>query len=777
MIFKTVQDCQDAINAGENVRTSRSENRAKVNNAANGVPPLTADEAAAAHVHVNTNWLEQAELHLQARSQFLTGFYHSQRFFTVQFVDDANVPQHKRAKWESWITRKINRIMRKSKHYFALHDSRFASVVAHGIGPCGWFDKTKWCPDYVAIEDLYVPTDTKVDFSNMEWFAIRYPYTEGELAKRAWGKNAIRGWKKKAVAAILAEYHQDNTESIPTYDWNSQPEKMWELVKQNGYYTSDAVPTIPLLHLFFKDTDDNGRCTWKMRVLPAQETKGEDTQEFLFDPSTDQEGKPATDQDGKPATEQPFAASLDHILHCQFGNLCNKAPFLYHAVRSLGFMLMEPCYWSNLMLCRLIQHTFEQFNVWLQASDPAGKSRAQMVNLFDQAFLPDGISIVSKEKRHQIDPQLVEMVMARMKQLQSEKAAQYTQQADTGTKKEQTAFETSVKMQQVNTMTAAILIRAYIYETFLYEEICRRFCLSDSKDQDVIDFLDDANKFGIPREFLNVELWDVQPEIPSGSGNQTMEMAKVQMLMQARQQFPPAAQQEILQRFAILNTDPRTAERWVPLGKPGVTDAQTDAENKFGTLMTGVPVNERPEFSPIEQCEVLITLLGKKCDDIEKAGNITTQETLQGMSTVAQFVQSLIKRIDQDPNEKQLAKKLSDVLGQITNLLKKFAQNLAEKEKKQNGQPDPAALAKAQAVQMQAQVKGKTSAAAAAQKLQQGKQKFAATQRQKAVQTILDEKRKNIKALGDEKRKNLSAAAETHRSRFKALREGSNGEK
>src|ERR1700723_514414 len=111
MNFKTVQDIQDCITAGDNVRRDRSANRAIVNNAANGVPPLTAEEAADTGVEVNVNWLEQSELHLQARSQFLTGFYHSQRFFTVQFNDDAVVPKDKQAKWEAFITRRLNKVL------------------------------------------------------------------------------------------------------------------------------------------------------------------------------------------------------------------------------------------------------------------------------------------------------------------------------------------------------------------------------------------------------------------------------------------------------------------------------------------------------------------------------------------------------------------------------------------------------------------------------------------------------------------------------------------
>lgn len=771
MNFATPQAVYDAISAGDDVRRVRSENRALVNNAANGMPPLSEEEAKSANIKVNTNFLEQAEIHAQARRQYLTAYYRTQRFFSMQFGPEVDVPGNNKAKWESYITGFINRKMRKSRDYFELRRSTDANVVAHGIGPCAWFDRHKWCPDDVAIEDLYIATDTKVSFKNLEWFCIRFAYTEGELARRVFGPCSLKGWNKEAVKKILHEYHEDNEEKID-YDWLNAPEKMWELVKQNmGYYISDAVPTIPLFHLWFKDKDEAGLECWKMRVICDTEVKGETAlnEEFLFDPSQSFE----TGKVKKSAVkaEKPSARRLEEILHCQFGDISNKAPFLYHSVRSLGFMLMEPCYWSNLLLCRLIQFTFENFNVWLRSTDPAGKARAQMVNLFDKAFLPSGISIVPNTERHQIDTQTVEMVMARMKQLMAEKSATYTQQSDTGTHKEQTAFETMTKMQQVNAMMESLLTTSFVYENFKYMEICRRFCLTDTEDEDCKEFQTACKKFGIPRQYLNVELWDISPEIPLGGGNPTMGMAKAQALMAARGQFPPPAQQEILHRWTLEMTDPRTAQQWVPVGEnKGVDDAQRDAEFSFGTIMSsGVPVQHAYQFSPIEQLEVFLTLLSKVVDDMEKDFSLVNSNSLRGADAAAAYSGSLLQQLTQRPDEKENVKKFGKVQGMIVNALKGLRQRMMEAQKKQQAQPDPAAQAKAQTTLMLGQTKMQIDAAKAAQKLKQNKEKFAAEQKRKGVSTFLDEHRKSVQVVGEEKRKNAMAVGEAKRSRIKSF--------
>lgn len=770
MKFASPQDVWSAIQAGEDVRRVRSENRALVNNAANGVPPLSPEEAKQTNTRVNCNFLEQAELHAQARRQYLMAYYRPPRFFSMTFRTTCVVPPEKKANWEGFITGFINGKMRDSLEYFELRRSTDANVVAHGPGPCAWFDRKRWLPRAVAIEDLYIPTDTKVDFSNLSWFCVRVPYTEWDLAKRVFGPNRLKGWNKEAVKKILNEYHDDNDETLD-YDWMKNPEAMWELVKQNaGYYASDAVPTIPLLHLFFQDRDEQGVECWKMRVIADTEVKGgaENNEEFLYDESMSWE------KENKRKKEKHFARRLSEILHCQHGDISNKAPFLYHAERSLGFMLMEPCYWSNLLLCRTIQYTFEHFNVWLRSNDPQGKARAQMVNLFDKAFLPQGISIVPSSERHQINFDLVNGVMARMKQLQGEKAATYTQQSDTGTHKEQTAFETMTKVQQVNAMMESLLITSVFYETFKYREICRRFCLDDTNDEDCVSFQKEAKKFGIPREFLNANLWEIMPEIPIGGGNPTMAMAKIKDLMAMRSQFPPEAQQEILHLYALeMSGDPRTAQRWVPLGKEkSVTSAQRDAENAFADMMaTGLPVQQDTQFSPIEQLEVFLVMLGGVVDAMEKDFTLVSAQSLKGADTSANFAALLLSQIAQRKDERENAKKFAKVLGMVQNGLKGLRQRWTEQQQKQNGKPDPAAMAKAQSTMMLTQTKIKANQATTAQKLSQKDKSFKADQTRKAIGTVLDEKRKTAQLVGEEKRQNIKTANEVKRSKMKSFDE------
>lgn len=664
--FSSASKVSSTISAGQDTERLRAENRVKVNKLFDGFPPMEADVAAKIGVKINVNWLEGKVIEQQGVDQYVTAFTRQANYFKVNLP---NVPVDKAVDWSTFITQKLNRPLKKSKKFFNLIKEKSASVVRHGIGPQTWYSKTSWLPSFVAIEDLRIPTDTKTSLDNLMWFGIRKRYTLGEFAEKTFDEEADSGWNKPVVAKILDAYKEE-TNTGPNYDWSTNPEKMLELYKQDmGFWMSDAVPTIAVWHFFHLEGKGKDR-HWELKIVPAEfGVKGVTSDTFIYDGS---------DSDDKEQAKQ-----LENILHVQFGNLSGKTPFMYHAVRSLGFLLMEPCYWSNLIRCRFLQHVWENFNLLLRGGDPGDRARTQKVELFDKAWLPEGVSIVPQTERHQIDPQLVEFAMAQMKQLMGEASSSYTQDSDTGTAKEQTAFETGVKLNQVNRMMASILNDVSQQETFAYTEIARRFCIEDSDDEDVIKFRKACAAYGIPKEMLDVDEWDITPEMPMGSGNQSIEMAQATQLMAQRGAFNGDAQAEILHIWtSAVTNNPRLASILAPLGQnQKVTDSQRDAEFAFGTMMLGVPVRMKPGLNPVDQVETILGLTAGVIQRIEKSNDqMATEGEIAGLNTNLQYAQGLIAQLAQDPQQKSKVKEYSDSMGQLMNALKGFEQRLQQKQ-------------------------------------------------------------------------------------------------
>lgn len=738
MSFDSASKVSQTIHTSDSVDLIRQQNRAKIDNLFNSAPPLDADRAKKQNVKINVNWGEAPRIAQHARRQYNNAFLRpGSDFFKVSIPC---APVEKRLDWGLFITNALNRPLKRALPYFETMRGKFASVVLHGIGPTIWEDADSWCPTVVPLEDLRVPTDTLLDFSNLTWFAIRKPYTPGELAKKAWSKyneydgNEIKsGWNKDVIKKILKEYHKDDPSAASqNINWLDNPEKMADLYKQNGgFYSSDAVDTINLWHFFYLDDSNPSKCVWRLKIVPDTGVRGKTDGDFIYD-----------------CGKKVYATELSHFFHCQFGDLSNKAPFKFHSVRSLGFMLMEPCFWTNLLRCRTIQHVFENLNTWFRNTDPAGKAKAQKVELFDRAFLPEGVSIVPQGERHQVNGDLINFATANLRQLMAEASATYTQEADTGTNKEQTATETMAKVSAVNATLSGLLLIAFNYEMHSYLEICRRFCKRNSEDKDVKKFQKQCKAYGIPSSYLNPELWDVDPVIPMGAGNPLMEISMAKEMLAMKPMFGPEAQQEILhEATAAITGDPKKASRWAPVNeRAGVTDAQQAAEFAFGTLMQGVPIRIKEGLSVIEQAETLLGLLAGKIAMIEQSGNMTDQSGLNGMQNVASYISQLIQMLEQDEQQKPVARQFADDLGNLTNILNGFAQRLAEQQQAQGGGLAPEAMAKITALQTEADAKARIAEANAAQKRMHKEIQAQQNEERKDAQTISQIAREEAKA-------------------------------
>lgn len=745
MNFSSAQKCLATIRSGDSVEFIRGNNRTKVLNAANCLPPLDQKTADDLGIKINVNFGELLVLLSHARSQLVSAFLQNQFFFTVKLPV---APAEKQSDWEAFITKEINRPMRESLEYFEVQRSKWSSVVTHGVGPQDWPKDDHWCPRFIAMSDLRIPTDTTLDFKNLNWYAKRVNYTPIELIDEVFNDKPNNKWDKKAVANILKQYKELNvTDATNNYDWNTSPEKLAELLKQNGgFYGSDAVPTIPLYHFYFEDTKKPGG--WFMRVVAdTAAVKGSDDNDFLFQ------------------SDEPIAKTWQELLHCQFGDLSTDAPFKYHSIRGLGYILLEPTFYTNLTRCRMLQHLNDQFNVWLRQIDTPDKARKQIQEFGNYQVIGNGISIIPQTERHQVEGGLIEMAFAQLKQLASEASSSYTQQADTGTQKEQTAFETRVKIEQVNAMMSGILLVAFKYASYEYREIARRFCLKNSTDPDINKFQRRCKQYGIPPEWLDVDHWEVEPVTPLGMGNPTIAQAAAQQLMALRQGLPPMAQNEIMhENILTITKDPRKAARWAPLdGKPEQSDASREAVGLFATLLTGVPIPLWPRHL-IDQINAILPLLAGKITIYTQRDNMANNEEASGLQNVLMYLEQAVQSLGQDEQQAQLVKQYSDSLGKLGNEIKGLAQRglqHAEAQKQaginaQNGEAQAELNGKLQAMQVQAEAKARDKDATTAQSIHH-----------KEIAFRSDESRKNKAAQEEQKRKDAAAFNELENSRIK----------
>ncbi len=736
MNFKDASKVAACIHSMDDVERQRGLNRLPVNRQFNGFPPLSEAEADRVGLDVNVDFKQATMLAQDAIGQYKSAFTAPGQYFTVTIE---NAPVNKRDEWSGFVTRKLKAMMthprsRYSRDYFNLWDNKAAAIVLHGPGIQQWLDPDCWCPRFVAIEDFRVPTDTNVSFDNLPWFAIRREYRPGEIYNKAFGKNAPAGWNKKALKTILKSIKDDNFRKYFTnVDWDS-PEKWLEILKQNsGYFMSDAVLAVPFWDFYYLNEDESG---WLRRCVCDTNTPGEQQDEWIFT-----------------SGEKTVAKRLSEILHMLPGDLNNKPPLKYHSMRSLGFTLVDPCFWQNITHCWLLHHTMMSFRPWFNVEDPEDRARQQFVDIGSSVNIPKGVSIVPWDQRHRIDPTLVRMTMAANQQVIGQASDTYTQEIDTGTQKERTAFEASALLNLKQTALQRMLTNAYKTENFAYVEICRRAAKKGSNDPDCRRFYKACRDYGITEDCLDVDEWTVEPVTTMVQGNDVLELQRAQMLMEIKPQLPPEGQDVVTFKYvSAVTKNPAEAQRITKLGeKPMVTDSIHDAQLAFGSLMQGVAVQPKGGFNPIEQEDTLLGMMQQFIERTQVIGAMEPEDTL-GLNNAALYVQAQIQRIAADPREKGRVQGYSQQLGKLMNTVKAAdQQNRQKKQAEQangNGNGEGAAqlaedLAKQRAM---GQEKAQNRAVSFDQRARQKEEGFLNEQRRQEQSHQIDLRRQSEEA-------------------------------
>lgn len=737
----------------------RSMNRTRINNLFNGVPPFDETQMRENGININVNPLGGTTLAHDARAQFYSAFLRPGQFFDA--ATDYG-PKHKRITCSQIVTTEINKKMKRSLGYFETFRSKFAMDVLHGIGPSAWRNRDRWMPDAVAIEDIGIPSGTLLTMENLPFFYIYRSFTLPEIIRLTKRANVEKGWNMKLVNKLI-KWVDSATQALMGTNWPEvwSPEKTAERIKgDGGFYTSDQVPTINCFDFYFWN-DENGKEGWNRRmILDAwSEPQGslgtggmsdrKDLEfaknQFLFNPG-----------------DRKYADKLSELLSFQFADLSAVAPFRYHSVRSLGFLVYGVCHLQNRMYCRFNESAFEATMNYLRINSPDDADRALKIDLVNRGIIDKSVEFVKQADRWQVNASLIEMAMNENRRVIDQNSSSFTQQpASVGTGDRKTKFQVMAEIQQTTALVQAAFNQAYRYQEGEYYEIFRRFCRCDSDDIDVREFRANCLRQGVPEKCLMPDCWEIKPTQVIGAGNKTMEMAISEQLLSMRNLFDPEPQREILRdvTFAITG-DAAKAEAWVPDEPVRVTDSVHDAQLATGTLMMGLPVSMKTGMNHKEYVVTLVgnlTLMIQKC---QKQGGMATQQQIEGFSAVAQHIQQHLQILSQDPAEKPFVTEVEKEVAKMMNLVRAFSQRLQEQQQEaqaQSGGIPPDQQAKVATTQAMAQVKIQNSKTSHAQKTAQKQIAFEGQQQRDQQAFELEQRRKNIEAMHNHARDNVAA--------------------
>lgn len=750
------EDIQFAVWSLREAEYFRSKKRALIASLFDGTPPYSQREVEENNIAVNVNDLSGTREAHNARAQFSAAFMKPGAFFSAR--TDAG-EKHKREGYGRTATKHAAKIMKRSLPYFETLRSKFAMVVLHGISPCVFPDAARWNPRPIAIEDVLVPGDTELIMDDLPFFAVYRRLTGKQLIKMAKGPKPDPGWNQSLVNACL-KWIDEQTIRLAGDSWGDywKPEFFEQRIKEGGVaYANDIAATVNVYDFYYWN-DDKKVSGWNRKMVLDPWT--------MPDPGgirTKLTGGPYSEKNQclyDPGTRK-WADSREQIINWQFADLSAVAPFRYHSVRSLGFLLYSVCHLQNRLRCSFNAAVFEQLMILMRIKTMDDMQRALSVNLVNRGFVDDSVDFIPASERYQVNAQLAQMGLMENANLIARNSSSYTaKQGGTQDNRVPTATQWMGEEQKLTQLVSAGLMQAYEYQRPEYREIFRRFLRKNSTDPDVREFQKNCLKDGVPEDVLyNLAAWDIEPERVFGAGNKTLEVAVAQWLMENRMNFDPQAQRRILHDATLAITDDAArADALVP-DEPVVSSSVHDAQLAIGTLLVGQPMELRQNVSHAEYAQALLDALGVSIAKINAIGGVPESAaellglqnlagvTIEGQPVPGNGAANHIAIVAQDPKNKARAKNLGDQLGKAMNEVKAFAQRLQEMQQSQNGgngQMDET-QGKIVAMQIQAEAKAANTRESHAQRTAQRSVQFELEQQRKNQQTQAEIERANAR--------------------------------
>lgn len=752
---------------------NRGKNRALINQLFNGFPPYSAAEVEENDIQVNVNDLTGTRLAHDARTQLYGAFLKPGKFFTLR--PDAG-PKHKRDLWAEAATAKINALMARSVDYFECYRSKLALDVLHGIGPAAWENSYCWCPDAVGIEDVLIPAKTLLTMKNLPFFAVYRSFTAPELIRLTRRAERDPGWNVDLVNSCL-EWIDKETSALMGSTWPEvwSPEKMSERVKgDGGFYPADSVPTVDTFdfYYYFEDGEQSG---WKRRIIldswgtPSQvggKVKMSRRTGLMHDGKTDLFAKSGFLYT---SGDKYFADDWKNIVSFQFADLSAVAPFQYHSVRSLGFLVYALCHLQNRMRCKFNEAVFEALMPYYKIKTMDDAQRALKLNLITRGFIDDTITPVPANERYQVNTALVEMGINQNAGLIQQHSNSFAQNTSfSADRTEKTRYQVMAEVNAMVGLISGAFNQAYRYQEFEDREIIRRFFLPQTRDPDCNTFQGCLKRAGVPEKYMVPEAWESHHERVVGAGNQTLEMSIAEWLMGNREKYDPDGQRQILRKATFLVTgDSALANELVP-DIPTISDSIHDAQLAAGTLMQGLPMAQAQGVNHQEYAQALMACMVSELQKVEGSPQrMTTPEQLAGLQYLAgQDIQGQpipgngalghIQVVAQNRESKAVAKQLADQHGKIMNLVKAAAQRMmeaqkaaAQKQQQTGGGIDPKDAARVAGMQAQAQAKVQNMRESHAQRTAQRQIQFEQQMKQRQEEHAATLTQKNAEAAQD----------------------------
>src|SRR5262249_31626919 len=125
--------------------------------------------------------------------------------------------------------------------------------------------------------------------------------------------------------------------------------------------------------------------------------------------------------------QKVFASRRQELVGFQFADLSAVAPFRYHSVRSLGFLLYGACTIQNRLPCKFHESVFEALCMYFRVRSLDDAERALKIDMVNRGFIDESVQFIPAAERWQVNAALVELGLRENTQLIQDNSSSYLQ--------------------------------------------------------------------------------------------------------------------------------------------------------------------------------------------------------------------------------------------------------------------------------------------------------------------------------------------------------------
>jgi hypothetical protein len=440
------------------------------------------------------------------------------------------------------ITKAFDHAIREWPGYLYNKEQDITSMLLYGKGIGMWTSPLGWMPEAVPLSDLLFPSNTKVDFSNLEEFVRRVRLTPYQLYKVIKNREAAEalGWNVDAVIDAI-RFQRSFLET------NKTREEFYRTISEASFNWNLSVnQTIDLYEIYWQEFD--GKIS-KAVVLQDYTPIVSNIKSKLrgAEKITDAEVR---DQHGFMQLNIGLFDSWDQILYMVTDSVGSG---LFHDIKSQAEACFVACRQYDFTMNSLVDAVRLNSMLLLEGQAPDATKTLKQMEWLPMSIMPDG----AKFSQNRITLPVQES-MAFMQFYMGDLyrgMGQYRINAPTSGGAQRTRGEAELDAAESAKLSGTQIRRFNECETLYFRELYRRFVSATRNDdgyQYVKRFYEILEELGTPKEAASFKnITSIRSNLINGAGSPSFKLITAERLVNLTSITPANEGQENAVKDAI----------------------------------------------------------------------------------------------------------------------------------------------------------------------------------------------------------------------------------